>query len=125
MIYLCRKTLFGKDLTLEELTSSEKGFFRHSRFTSILKNEEHRKFHINYTNNLGLISSIIFFPKGGLGTELPPTLLNTLKNNTNLSTKNDFIDFFNQFFRVRLLCFFNSSLKMTNFFYHFVYFSKV
>ena len=100
LIYLCRKTLFGKDLTLEELTSTEKGFFHHSRFKSVLKDEKQRVFHTNYTHNLGLISSIIFFPKGGLGTQLPPTLLEKLKSNANPANRNDFIDFFNQFFRV-------------------------
>jgi hypothetical protein len=102
LIYLCQKTLFGKDLSLDELSSTEKGFFHHSRFKSVLKNETQRNFHLNYTHNVGMISSILFFPNGGPGTNLPPTLLERLKSPHNTSTRNDFIDFFNQFFRVNI-----------------------
>lgn len=67
-----------------------------------MKDERLKQFHVNYSHNVGLVSSILFFPQGGMGTRLPPTLLERLKNPADKSTRNDFIDFFNQFFRVGL-----------------------
>lgn len=100
LMYLCKKTLFGRELTFDELISSEKARFKGIKFKNALKNERMRQFHVNYSGNVGMVSSILFFPDGAHSIRLPPTVLARLRESHNNTASNSISQFFGQFFRV-------------------------
>lgn len=102
-MYLCKKTLFGREMTFEELVTSEKARFKGFKFKSARKNKEMRRFHVDYSRNVGMVSSILFFPDGPHAIRLPPTLLARLKSPSTNEQSNPFSQFFTHFFRVTQL----------------------
>lgn len=100
MVFLCHKILFGNTLTLNELQAKEKGLFQETQINSLKKNEDNKKLFVNLSKVLGKITSIIHFPTGQI--ESNKTLLEYIYSFDNSSPQNQFVEFFNQFFRVKL-----------------------
>lgn len=85
---------------MEELQQKEKGLFQEMKIEIVQKNEENRNLFVNLSKTLGKVSSILHFPTGQI--ESNKTLLEYIYSVNNSSPQNQFVEFFNQFFRVTL-----------------------
>lgn len=105
MQYLYYKISFNRQYDLEEFLKKEKINLKPKRRAAILKNKELQQFHMNYSHALGRVSSILFMKKADLPEEAPITVaaaLNMKSDDPSLKP-NNFIEFFNQFFKVPIL----------------------
>lgn len=101
LLFLYKKTLFGKAPSLAELTAANKRLLADSGWKALLKDKNLESFHKQYSHNVGRASSILFFPEGPREAPLPPTILDRLKSPEGLASRNDFLDFFSQFWKVK------------------------
>lgn len=65
----------------------------------IEKNEENKRLFVDLSKALGKVTSIIHFPTGQIHSN--KTLLEYIYSVDNSSPQNQFVEFFNQFFRVK------------------------
>ena len=109
------------------MTEDQNYFFNDSKFKTILKNKEMKEKHYNLTTSSGAISSIIFFPDAKIPKSFEKIILNSLLSFDNLSKNNNFIEFFNKFFKVTIDSSFKliNRIKMISYSLHSVSFSKV